>query len=95
MRLTILALNLRDMRFPDEKGLEYTHGPMRAVSQGVREPSPMRNPYEVLKAKELELARVKKEIEALRITARLIGLEEPGNGISLAKGDSRQVVEMP
>ena len=41
------------------------------------------------------LAVLKKEIEALRITARLIGLEEPSNGISLAKGDSRQVVEMP
>jgi hypothetical protein len=55
----------------------------------------MRNPYEVLKAKEQELVRVKKEIEALRITARLIGLEEPTNKISLAKGEGRQVVEMP
>lgn len=55
----------------------------------------MRNPYDILRVKEQELVRVKKEIEALRITARLLGAEEPAQNISLAKGDSRQVVEMP
>jgi hypothetical protein len=45
--------------------------------------------------KELELVRVKKEIEALRITARLLGAEESAPAISLAKSDSRHVVEMP
>jgi hypothetical protein len=54
----------------------------------------MRNPYDILRFKEQELVRVKKEIEALRITARLLGAEEPAPAISLAKGD-RQVVEMP
>lgn len=55
----------------------------------------MRNPYDVLRSKEQELLRVKKEIEALRITARLLGAEESVSGISLAKSDVRQVVEMP
>ena len=55
----------------------------------------MRNPYDVLRSKEQELVRVKKEVEALRITARLLGVEEPAPTISLAKGDARQVVEMP
>ena len=55
----------------------------------------MRNPYDVLRSKEQELVRVKKEVEALRITARLLGLEEPVSAISLAKGDARPVVEMP
>ena len=55
----------------------------------------MRNPYDLLRTKEQELMRVKKEIEALRITSRLLGAEEPASSISLAKGDSRQVVEMP
>lgn len=53
----------------------------------------MRNPYEVLKAKEIELARIKKEVEALRIAARLLGTDE--SVISIAKGESRHVVEMP
>ena len=55
----------------------------------------MRNPYDVLRSKEQELVRAKKEVEALRITARLLGVEEPAPTISLAKGDARQVVEMP
>ena len=50
----------------------------------------MRNPYDVLRSKEQELVRVKKEVEALRITARLLGVEEPAPAISLAKGDARQ-----
>ena len=55
----------------------------------------MRNPYDILRVKEQELVRVKKEIEALRITARLLGTEEPAPTIALAKGESRHVVEMP
>jgi hypothetical protein len=55
----------------------------------------MRNPYDILRVKEQELVRVKKEIEALRITARLLGAEEPSPTLSLAKGDTRHVVEMP
>lgn len=55
----------------------------------------MKNPYEVLRAKEQELSKVRKEMEALRIAARLLDAEDP----ALANGDGhsklRQVVEMP
>lgn len=55
----------------------------------------MKNPYEVLRMKEQEIERVRKEMEALRIAARLLGGEEPApsNGESQVK--SRQIVEMP
>jgi hypothetical protein len=52
---------------------------------------PMKNPLEVLRVKEQEIARVKKEIEALRITAKLLGEEPPDEG----KVGFRQVVNMP
>ena len=53
----------------------------------------MKNPLDVLRTKEQEIARVKQEIEALRITAKLLG-EEPS---STGEGRStlRQVVNMP
>lgn len=52
----------------------------------------MKNPYEVLRMKEQEVERVRKEMEALRIAARLLGGEEP----TPANGESkRQIVEMP
>ena len=53
----------------------------------------MKNPYEVLRMKEQEIERVRQEMEALRIAARLLGGEEtsPSNGES----KPRQVVEMP
>jgi hypothetical protein len=38
--------------------------------------------------------RVKKEIEACA-SGTIAGAEEPASTISLAKGDARQVVEMP
>ena len=54
----------------------------------------MKNPYDVLRTKEQELARVRKEIEALRVAARLLDAERPSeseeNGHKLA-----HVVEMP
>ena len=37
----------------------------------------MKNPYDVLRTKEQELVRVRKEMEALRIAARLLGAEDP------------------
>jgi hypothetical protein len=40
----------------------------------------MKNPYDVLRMKEQEILRVKREIEALRITARLLGEDPPSNG---------------
>ena len=36
----------------------------------------MKNPFEVLKTKEQEVAKVKKEINALRVTIQLIGDEK-------------------
>jgi len=55
----------------------------------------MKNPYDVLRAKEQELMRVRKEMEALRIAARLIEAQDPAaiNGDGHPK--LRQVVEMP
>jgi hypothetical protein len=59
----------------------------------IKEPSPMKNPLEVLRMKEQEIARVKQEIEALQITAKLLG-EEPSS-IGEGKSGLRQVVNMP
>jgi hypothetical protein len=53
----------------------------------------MKNPVEVLRMKEQEMLRVKQEIEALRITAKLLG-EEPGS-TGTEKNDLRPVVNMP
>jgi hypothetical protein len=53
----------------------------------------MKNPYELLQSKEQEIVRLKKEIEALQITARLLSDDAPsGNG---QKQDLRQIIEMP
>ncbi len=54
----------------------------------------MKNPYDVLRSKEQELVRIRKEIEALRIAARLLGAEDPGLDAD-AHQPMRQVVEMP
>jgi hypothetical protein len=55
----------------------------------------MKNPYDVLRTKEQELLRVRKETDALRIAARLLSADDPG----AAKGDGQpklqRVVEMP
>jgi len=55
----------------------------------------MKNPYEVLRAKEQELIRIRKEMDALRIAVRLLGAEDK----AAANGDSQpqltRVVEMP
>lgn len=52
----------------------------------------MRDPYEVLQKKEQEVARVRKEVEALQIVARLLGEESPANGES--KVDLKKVVDL-
>jgi len=52
----------------------------------------MKNPFEVLKAKEQEVAQVKKEINALRVTIQLIGDEKSSAD---PKVDLRSVIEMP
>jgi hypothetical protein len=54
----------------------------------------MKNPYDVLRTKEQELVRIRKEVEALKVVARLLGAEDPAeNGDNTPK--MRQVVEMP
>jgi hypothetical protein len=55
--------------------------------------TPMKNPAEVLWMKEQELVKVRKEIEALRIAARLLSDESP-NGND-GRQDQRHLVEMP
>jgi hypothetical protein len=53
----------------------------------------MRDPMEVLRAKELEVVRVKKEIDALKVAARLLGDDGHSNGDQ--RDDKKQVVELP
>ena len=55
----------------------------------------MKNPYEVLRTKEQELIRVRKEMDALRIAARLLGAEDPGAANGEAPPKLSRVVEMP
>jgi len=55
----------------------------------------MKNPYEVLRTKEQELLRVRKEIEALRIAARLLGAEEGAAARGEGQPQLPRVVEMP
>jgi hypothetical protein len=57
-------------------------------------PPRMKNPYDVLRTKEQELARVRKEMEALRIAARLLGADDPAADEDHQQ-KMRQVVEMP
>jgi hypothetical protein len=54
----------------------------------------MKNPMEVLRMKEQEILKTKREIEALKIAVRLLGGEEPANLNSQAQ-DTRQLIEMP
>jgi hypothetical protein len=55
----------------------------------------MKNPYEVLRAKEQELIRIRKEMDALRIAARLLGAEEQNPTNGEAGPQLTRVVEMP
>jgi hypothetical protein len=53
----------------------------------------MKDPIEVLRMKEQDILRVKQEIEALRITAELLG-EEPASAGN-RRVEFRKVVNMP
>ena len=56
----------------------------------------MKNPMQVLRSKEQEIIRVKREIEALRTTARLLDEESDENSQKNdQKQDLRHLVEMP
>ena len=53
----------------------------------------MKNPFELLRTKEQEIVKLKREIDALRITIQLIG-EDKTNSTD-PKVDLRSVIEMP
>lgn len=55
----------------------------------------MKNPYDVIRVKEQELMRVRKEMEALRIAARLLEAVDPAQAGNEGRPRLRQVVEMP
>jgi hypothetical protein len=55
----------------------------------------MKNPYEVLRAKEQELIRVRKEMDALRIAARLLGAKDERISDPDTQPQLTRVVEMP
>jgi len=54
----------------------------------------MKNPSEVLRMKEQEMLKLKIEIEALRITARLLSDDSRADAAA-PKPDARQLIEMP
>jgi hypothetical protein len=53
----------------------------------------MKNPMEVLRSKEQDLLKVRKEVEALRVAARLLSDDLPP--MEDNKQDARQLIEMP
>jgi hypothetical protein len=60
----------------------------------------MRNVYEVLRQKEIELARLEKEVEALRVAAPLLSEEkDSGNDINkptlASSGTGQQPIRIP
>jgi len=55
----------------------------------------MKNPYDLLRAKEQELMRVRKEMDALRVAARLLDAEDSAAAKPEAQPKSQRVVEMP
>ena len=55
----------------------------------------MKNPYAVLRIKEQELLRVRKEVDALRLAVRLLEAEEPDSVPIKDQPELPRVVEMP
>ena len=55
----------------------------------------MKNPMEVLRSKEQELLRVKEEVAALRVVARLLGDSQSEHDDDDDESNARRVVEMP
>ncbi|MFY9646241.1 MAG: hypothetical protein WAK29_13745 [Terriglobales bacterium] len=55
----------------------------------------MKNPYDVIRAKEQELMRVRKEVDALRLAARLLEAEDPGAAKDEHRPELQRVVAMP
>ena len=54
----------------------------------------MKNPIDVLRMKEQEILKIKVEIEALRITARLLSDDAPPAS-AMQRTETPQLVEMP
>lgn len=55
----------------------------------------MKNPMEVLRSKEQEISRIKREIDALRVAARILSEDGSSGPPSEDKQDLRQLIEMP
>jgi len=55
----------------------------------------MKNPYDILRMKEQELMRVRKEMDALRIAARLLDAQDPGAAKVEDQPKLQRVVQMP
>jgi len=55
----------------------------------------MKNPYDVLRMKEEELLRVRREVAALRIAARLMEAEDPQAATGEEQPKPSKVLEMP
>ncbi len=55
----------------------------------------MKNPYDVLRMKEQELVRVRKEMDALRVAAQLLDAEDSAVAKSEPQPKIHRVVEMP
>ncbi len=55
----------------------------------------MKNPYEVLRAKEQELMRIRKEMDALRIAVRLLEGDDNAAANEKSQPQFNRVVEMP
>ena len=85
---------LRQVSFGAEMAYSNFRQALRVLNSGTRLP-PMKNPYDVLRTKEQELVRVRKEMEALRIAAKLLGAEDPAAADSENAPKLRHVVEMP
>ncbi|MBZ5546384.1 MAG: hypothetical protein LAO22_00275 [Acidobacteriia bacterium] len=55
----------------------------------------MKNPYDVIRAKEQEILKIRKEMEILRMAARLLSADDPGAATSDGPPRLSRVVEMP
>ena len=55
----------------------------------------MKNPYDVLKMKEQEIERVRSEVEALRVAARLLDEDDQATSPADNKINLHHVIEMP
>jgi len=55
----------------------------------------MKNPYDVIRAKEQQLIKVRKEVEVLRMAARLLNAEDHGAATGEGQTKMSRVVEMP